>query len=579
MPLLDARCITIEHGHAIKALVGVAMLDSEPEAVLRADDWCSPRLAMSRREPGQLHLSMRARGSFAALAVVELQPFADLLRHQVELRVWAVGLNFRDVLNVLGEYPGDPGPPGGDCAGVITAASDKVLRVDSPAFGVAFGSLASVVRGVAHLLVPMPPELSFERACTLPVTWSTAHAAFVAASCRVRHAVLLHAAAGGVGLTAAEYIAWLGAVAHGTSGQPYKHAALCADHVVSSCSFSRNAGAFTVGLARRLSGKRLHAVLNSLSADFTCASFMLLGDKGCFEEIGKRGVWSRKLTAAAATCSRFDVLAVDTEMLAGPNWFNSVLQLLARQVGDHVVHSLPLVTFAFARALQPAFRLLQRGNNVGKVVVRISQVPSVQRPRRAALLTGGTGGIGLLTARWLAETERHPHLVLASRSAVLSEGGLNQLLECGAAVSLRRCDAAEAGEVRSLLAMVQSEQLPPLCSVWHTAGLLTDRLLAQQDARVLHSAHGPKAGGAWQLHRAHIANPLHVCVYFSSIAGLVGSAGQANYAAANATLDTLASCRQEQGCATRSVGWGPWAEVGMAAGGAVKSRMAQWALG
>ena len=115
--------------------------------------------------------------------------------------------------------------------------------------------------------------------------------------------------------------------------------------------------------------------------------------------------------------------------------------------------------------------------------------------------------------------------------------------------------------------------------MWHTAGVLADGLMAQQDASTLRRAYGPKAGGACHLHGAHLTAPLQACVHFSSIAGLVGGAGQGNYAAANACLDALAKCRRAQGCYAASVDWGPWAEVGMASGGAVNSRMKAMGLG
>ena len=91
----------------------------------------------------------------------------------VELKVQAAGLNFRDVLNVLGEYPGDPGPPGGDAAGMVCEAS---LSLHST-FGLGHAPLAPVAIAAVHFLASKPPSLSFEQACTLPVTWSTTHAA------------------------------------------------------------------------------------------------------------------------------------------------------------------------------------------------------------------------------------------------------------------------------------------------------------------------------------------------------------------------------------------------------------------
>eukprot|EP00964_Phaeocystis_antarctica_P007069 scaffold3832_cov69-Phaeocystis_antarctica.AAC.1 len=140
-------------------------------------------------------------------------------------QVRAVGLNFRDVINVLGEYPGDPGPPGGDCAGVVLQAGrgSAHLRTGTAVLGFSVASLASVARGPAALLAPKPVALSFEAACTLPITWSTVHVALGRAQLCRGQAALVHAAAGGVGLVAVEYAHWLGGIVHATAGQPYKH--------------------------------------------------------------------------------------------------------------------------------------------------------------------------------------------------------------------------------------------------------------------------------------------------------------------------------------------------------------------
>ena len=112
----------------------------------------------------------------------------------------------------------------------------------------------------------------------------------------------------------------------------------------------------------------------------------------------------------------------------------------------------------------------------------------------------------------------------------------------------------------------------------HTAGVLLTASW-RQDASTLRRAHGPKSIGAQHLHRANACIELDACVHFSSIAGLIGGAGQANYASANTMLDALASCKRAQGGNAVSVNWGPWAEIGMASGDAINARMASMGLG
>ena len=110
--------------------------------------------------------------------------------------------------------------------------------------------------------------------------------------------------------------------------------------------------------------------------------------------------------------------------------------------------------------------------------------------------------------------------------------------------------------------------------VWNAAGVLADGVLPRQTAQALAHVYAPKADGAWALHRACVRSVTHPCVLFSSVAALLGSAGQANYSAANACLDALASCQHTCAQAATSVQWGAWAEMGMATRGAASERMA-----
>jgi len=229
------------------------------------------------------------------------------------------------------------------------------------------------------------------------------------------------------------------------------------------------------------------------------------------------------------------------------------------------------------------------GRNI-VAVPRLMPIGNLSRPAEVScvllgkpsthLLTGGTGGLGLLTAAWLSQIAvSQLHLVLIARSATLSARQLVALAPSSTAmVDVERRDASEPTEIRSLNATMRSTA-SPLCGIWHTAGVLADSLLTNQDAGRLRRSYGPKALGASHLQRAHIADVLNACVFFSSVAGLVGGSAQANYASANVCLDAIAVCRRSQGHQAVSISWGPWADAGMAADNAVNSRMSAMGLG
>ena len=190
------------------------------------------------------------------------------------------------------------------------------------------------------------------------------------------------------------------------------------------------------------------------------------------------------------------------------------------------------------------------------------------------VVTGGTGGLGLLTGRWLAQRGTGA-LFLASRSGTLAAGMASeweQLQASCEAALLERCDTSEATDVLRLVAAAQ--RLLPVTGVWHAAGLLSDGVLPKQTAQSLARVYAPKVHGGWALQLAGAAVPLEACVLFSSVAALLGGAGQANYCSANATLDALAAHHRTHGSISVSVQWGAWAEVGMAARGVASERMA-----
>ena len=172
------------------------------------------------------------------------------------------------------------------------------------------------------------------------------------------------------------------------------------------------------------------------------------------------------------------------------------------------------------------------------------------------IVTGGTSGVGLLTARWLAQCGA-TGLILASRSGALARDAgaeWDQLRQADRTTRLERCDAGELNHMRRLAAQSPSSLLE---GVWHAAGVVADALLPNQDAFGCGLVYAPKAHGAWALHSAcstHLV--LRSCVLFASGTGLFGDAAQANYAGANVSLDALSACRRAHGHAAVSVQWG-----------------------
>ena len=187
------------------------------------------------------------------------------------------------------------------------------------------------------------------------------------------------------------------------------------------------------------------------------------------------------------------------------------------------------------------------------------------RPDSTYLITGGLGGIGREIARWMV-AQGARHLVLLGRSGMPSSEMdlLLDLERAGAHVVIEQADVADREQVARVLANIESS-MPPLCGIIHAAGVLDDGMLRQQTWERFAGVQASKAAGAWNLHLLTLQKSLDFFVLFSSVASVLGSAGQGNYAVANAFLDTLAHYRRSLGLPAMSINWGPWAEVGMAA--------------
>ncbi|BCL17956.1 type I polyketide synthase [Micromonospora sagamiensis] len=195
------------------------------------------------------------------------------------------------------------------------------------------------------------------------------------------------------------------------------------------------------------------------------------------------------------------------------------------------------------------------------------------------LVTGGLGALGLTVARWLVARGAR-HLVLVGRREPTGDAvtELDGLRESGAEVTVASADVARPDDVARLVAAVPADR--PLRGVVHAAGVLADGVLLQQPWADFVRVLAPKVDGGWNLHQGTRDLPLDFFVLFSSAASLLGSTGQANYAAANAFLDGLAHHRRSQGLPAVSVNWGPWTEAGMAArAGQAEGRWAAQGIG
>ncbi|CAJ1440834.1 unnamed protein product, partial [Effrenium voratum] len=530
-------------------------------------------------------LLMSSRGSLSNLRPVLQETRKPPSSMEAEIRVRAVGLNFRDVLNVMGLYPGDPGPPGADSAGTVLSVGSEIthIRRGDDVFGESPGCLRTYNSGKAALLSPKPRSWSFEEACCMPVIFVTVEEALGdLAQLKKGEKVLIHAAAGGVGLVAIQYAQFVGAEVFATAGADEKHEFLRSLGVKYITS-SRNGAKFEEDMKsflKELGGDGIDVVLNSLSHDdYIGRSLALLKPGGRFMEIGKRGIWSHQQMFEARPDVMYEKIAADTMMDLEQWRYNAYMKRLVDRVDAGGLVPINMHIFEGMEQGVTAMQFLQRAKNIGKVV--ISQASTLNlKPEGHYVLSGGMGALGMVTAQYLLE-EGAKSMTLLSRSGKPSADITDlwaQLQDSSVELQAASCDIASMDAVRQLQVALKDKNLAGLI---HLAAVLDDATMPKLTRGHLERSYGAKVWGARHLRSGLFSEKgWDFALLFSSTSALLGSPGQGNYSAANAALDAHArywkKVKEEN---VVSVQWGPWREVGMAAQKGTVERLRQSGVG
>jgi acyl transferase domain-containing protein/NADPH:quinone reductase-like Zn-dependent oxidoreductase/acyl carrier protein len=601
-PALRCRLIDVDDDPASmdRLLAALAPDHDEEEIAIRRGVLYGRRL--TRVEPEALHempkRQVAAESETAFALKIGRQGRMDSLYYQetvrvppgpgeIELRVHTVALNFKDVLKVMGmlsdtvlsdTYFGER--LGMECSGTVVALGEGVtgVRVGDRVVALTgkgcFRSYLTVSLDEAYI-VPVPERFSMEEAPVMVPYLTVYHALHDVARLRAGERVLIHAATGGVGLSAVQYARSVGAEVYATAGSPEKRAYL-ASLGVRYISDSRSL-AFYDEVMRWTDGAGVDVVLNSLSGEALVKSFALLAPYGRFIEIGKRDIDENNYLSLRPFNRNLTFAAIDGDRMLAERRDASVrlLQEVCKAVEEGVFQPLPVHPFPAGEASE-AFRYMGQAKHIGKVSVTLERQPVGVIPRTGRdaairadgsyLITGGLGGFGLATARWLA-SQGARHLLLTGRSGASSaeaQEGVAALRAQGAEVTVFPADVTDPAQVEAVVAHAISS-MPPLRGVFHAAGVLADDLVAHLDREKFETVMAPKALGAWHLHRATQHIPLDLFVMYSSVSALTGNAGQGNYGAANAFLDGLAWRRRQEGLPALSINWGALARVGMAA--------------
>ncbi|MFF7685567.1 beta-ketoacyl synthase N-terminal-like domain-containing protein, partial [Streptomyces syringium] len=437
----------------LPALPGLLEAD-EPQAVVRAGTLRVGRLARLASAGALVppagtpwRLGSAAKGSLDGLALIPCPEVLEpLTGRQVRVDVRAAGVNFRDVLNALGMYPGEAGLFGSEAAGVVTGTGPDVtgLRPGDRVMGMLFGGFGPLGVVDERLLTPVPDDWSWETAASVPLVFLTAYYAMVdLAGLRPGEKVLVHAGAGGVGMAAVQLARHLGAEVFATASEGkwdvLRSLGVADDHIASSRTTD-----FEAAFAAVAGDGGIDVVLNALSGEFVDASLRLLAPGGRFLEMGKTDIRD------ADTLPDVDYRSFDLGF-ADPDRIRQMLTELVDLFDRGALRPLPMKTWDVRRA-KDAFRYMSLAKHVGKIVLSL---PRAWEPDGTVLITGGTGGLAAELARHLVVERSVRHLLLVSRRGPDAPGAAElreELTALGAEVTVVASDIADRGAVAGLLA-------------------------------------------------------------------------------------------------------------------------------
>jgi len=543
----------------------------------------APTLAFSGDNGLKIALGFKLPGQLRNLQW-QAKPNTSLADDKVEVAVKATGLNFRDIMYALGLLADEAVENGYvgtslglEFAGVITQIGNKTIgfKPGDAVVGMGPASFSNLVHTQTNAIAAIPAHIGFAAAATLPSAFFTVYYALHhLARLQPGEKVLIHGAAGGVGLAAIQIARWLGAEIFATVGSAEKRdflTLLGVEHIHDSRSLS-----FAEEILAKTNNQGVDVVLNSLAGEAINRNFQVLKPFGRFLELGKRDFYENTAIGLRPFRNNISYFGIDADQLlqARPELARQLFTEMMALFNNGALQPLPYSIFD-AHQVTDAFRYMQQSKQIGKVVVTYNNGIFAKAPTSTAknslhlcpeasyLVTGGLGGFALRTAQWLVAKGAR-QLILIGRSGASSEEAqlaLNAFALQGVKVLARACDVCDRTALADLLADCQ-QAMPPLKGIVHAAAVIEDGMASEGDFGQIQRVLAPKILGGQYLHELTRHMALDMFVLYSSVATLFGNPGQSRYVAANLWLEALAAFRRQQGLAATCVCWGAIDDVG-----------------
>ncbi|MBD3422690.1 MAG: SDR family NAD(P)-dependent oxidoreductase [Chitinivibrionales bacterium] len=503
---------------------------------------------------------------------------------ELRIKIEYSALNYKDMLKVYNRLPAHELKEvytgqsiGLECVGKIAECGKDIKQFktgDRVIVGIGKELIATSRIQKNHLISRYPKIKKDEAPVFLSVYATTYETIINRARLQKGESILIHNATGGVGLSAIQISQWIGAEIFATAGSDEKRNYLRSigiKHVMNSRTLN-----FVEEIRGITDSKGIDVVISAQTDEFLIQSFELLSEGGRYIELGKKGI----LENAALPMRPFDrnisFIAFDGDRLAAknPELWDAVVEKVLKGFEEGYFKPLPTTVFPAAK-IKEAFEYMAQSKHIGKIVIDMKDqtVPvrkrldiDVFKPDSTWIVTGGLGGFGLAVAEWMQRNGAQ-HLVLLGRSGASrkeAQDVVARMQSNGATVWPLAVDISDEQQVMDMVAKIKAE-LPPIRGIIHSVGVLDDRPFMEIDEESLRKVFAPKVGGAINLHKATLKEPLDFFVSFSSVTSVIGNVGQANYAAANGFLDGFAPYRREMGLPATTINWGAIGDTGMVA--------------
>ncbi|KAI1211603.1 uncharacterized protein F4807DRAFT_473071 [Annulohypoxylon truncatum] len=549
--------------------------------------WMSVTEELASRQREQLtfkRLEIGKRGSLKSLQWIERPLLGDLTGEELFIDVRAVGVNFKDTLIAMGIFSGPTEAGDGfgvECSGVVRAVGPEVTDF-SPGdrvMAVTCDAYTTTLRTVASCCAKMTDDLSFEEAAGMPCVYPTViHGLINLARLEKGQTILIHSACGGIGLAAIYVCQMIGVdKIYATVGSDEKVQYLIDTFKLPrSHIFSSRDDRFFQSIMNETNNRGVNVVLNSLSGELLHASWRCVAEFGSMVEIGKRDILGQgRLEMEPFEGNRaFFGIEMEPIIKKQPHRIRKLFEQFMEYYRTGTLKPIrPIQMFSHAD-IQSAIRTMQKGQHIGKLVIRIPEnvADIAANPARtyfsfradvSYLLVGGFGGLGRSIAMWMVE-HGAKHLTFLSRGA----GKKPHEVALVRALEDAQCSVSViAGSVTNFKDVVRavSQSHAPIAGVIQLSMVLRDHLFTDMPFEDWDAVTRPKIQGTWNLHEALLGQPLDFFVMFSSFTGLIGQRGQSNYAAAGTFLDAFVQFRHGLGLPASVLDVGAVADVGFVA--------------